>query len=67
LKQPSGAGGNPPARIFKITFLKGIKMVLSSKLIARYRELKPQEPDCLLLMQVGAFLQVKFDIPNAKR
>jgi DNA mismatch repair protein MutS len=33
-------------------------MVFSPKLIARYHELKQQEPDCILLMQVGSFLQV---------
>jgi len=33
-------------------------MIISPKLLARYRELKQEVPDCLLLMQVGAFLQV---------
>lgn len=33
-------------------------MVLSPKLIARYRELKLEAKDCVLLMQVGAFMQV---------
>jgi DNA mismatch repair ATPase MutS len=33
-------------------------MVLSQKLISRYRELKQEATDCVLLMQVGAFMQV---------
>lgn len=33
-------------------------MVVSEKLTKRYAELKKQEPDCLLLMQVGIFMQV---------
>jgi DNA mismatch repair protein MutS len=33
-------------------------MVLSQKLISRYRELKQEAKDCILLMQVGAFMQV---------
>ena len=33
-------------------------MVVSKKLSERYQTLKQQVPDCLLLMQVGAFLQV---------
>jgi hypothetical protein len=33
-------------------------MILSRKLLARYRELKQEVPACLLLMQVGAFMQV---------
>jgi DNA mismatch repair ATPase MutS len=33
-------------------------MILSRKLLMRYRELKQEVPDCLLLMQVGAFMQV---------
>jgi DNA mismatch repair ATPase MutS len=33
-------------------------MILSQKLLTRYRELKQEVPDCLLLMQVGAFMQV---------
>jgi hypothetical protein len=33
-------------------------MVFSPKLVARYQELKEQVPDCLLLMQVGTFMQV---------
>ena len=36
-------------------------MVLSRKLLARYRELKQDIPDCLLLMHVGAFMQVMGD------
>ena len=31
-------------------------MVNSKKIIARYRELKQKAPDCVLLMQVGAFM-----------
>lgn len=33
-------------------------MVISTKLIERYRVLKTEAPGCLLLMQVGAFMQV---------
>ncbi len=33
-------------------------MVYSLKLVNRYKELKKEEPDCLLLMQVGVFMQV---------
>jgi DNA mismatch repair ATPase MutS len=33
-------------------------MVFSQKLITRYSELKKEVPDCVLLMQVGAFMQV---------
>ncbi|HRY44364.1 MAG TPA: hypothetical protein P5164_10490 [Thermoanaerobaculia bacterium] len=36
-------------------------MVVSQKLIARYAELKAEAPGCLLLMQVGTFLQVQGD------
>jgi len=34
-------------------------MVYSAKLVKRYRELKAEAPGCLLLMQVGAFMQVQ--------
>jgi DNA mismatch repair ATPase MutS len=33
-------------------------MVFSQKLVKRYKELKEAAPDCLLLMQVGVFMQV---------
>ncbi|RLE20062.1 MAG: hypothetical protein DRJ65_19020 [Acidobacteria bacterium] len=33
-------------------------MIRSSKLVERYRELKAEAPGCVLLMQVGAFMQV---------
>jgi len=33
-------------------------MVFSPKLITRYSELKKEVPDCILLRQVGAFMQV---------
>ena len=33
-------------------------MVISAKIINRYRELKAEASDCLLLLQVGAFMQV---------
>jgi len=33
-------------------------MVNSKKIVVRYRELKQEAPDCILLMQVGAFMQV---------
>ena len=33
-------------------------MIRSSKLVSRYRELKAEAGDSLLLMQVGAFMQV---------
>ncbi len=36
-------------------------MVYSPKLVKRYQELKVNVPDCLLLMQVGAFMQVMND------
>lgn len=40
-------------------------MIRSAKLVARYRELKTETPDCLLLMQVGAFMQVMDDDARA--
>lgn len=33
-------------------------MVFSQKLVKRYKKLKEDVPDCLLLMQVGVFMQV---------
>jgi DNA mismatch repair ATPase MutS len=33
-------------------------MIFSQKLATRYRELKADTPGCVLLMQVGAFMQV---------
>jgi DNA mismatch repair ATPase MutS len=33
-------------------------MVYSQKLVKRYKELKASVPNCLLVMQVGAFMQV---------
>ncbi len=33
-------------------------MVFSQKLVSHYRELKHQAVDCILLMQVGPFIQV---------
>ena len=33
-------------------------MVFSQKLVKRYKELKEAVPDCLLLMQVGVFMQI---------
>ena len=33
-------------------------MIFSQKLVSRYKELKEDVPDCLLLMQVGVFMQV---------
>ncbi len=36
-------------------------MVCSPKLVKRYKELEEEVPDCLLLMQVGAFMQVMND------
>ena len=33
-------------------------MIFSRKLADRYRILKEEEPECVLLMQVGAFMQV---------
>ena len=36
-------------------------MIFSPKLVKRYRKLKAQVPDCLLLMQVGAFMDVMDD------
>jgi len=40
-------------------------VVVSQKLIARYAELKGEVPGCLLLMQVGTFLQVMGDDARA--
>jgi DNA mismatch repair protein MutS len=40
-------------------------MVVSERLIARYEELKTEAPDCLLLMQVGSFMQVMGDDARA--
>jgi len=40
-------------------------MVFSQKLRTRYRELKQQAPDCILLMEVGVFLQVMDDDARA--
>lgn len=40
-------------------------MIFSPKLVERYRELKKETPDCLLLMQVGAFMQVMDDDARA--
>jgi MutS domain I len=49
-------GGYPlPRHVF---WPRAMGMILSQKLLARYRELKQDVPDCLLLMQVGAFIQV---------
>ena len=33
-------------------------MIFSQKLADRYNELKQEAPDCILLMQVGAFMKV---------
>ena len=40
-------------------------MIFSPKLVQRYRELKAEVPDCLLLMQVGAFMDVMDDDARA--
>jgi MutS domain I len=40
-------------------------MVVSERLIARYAELKTEAPGCLLLMQVGSFMQVMGDDARA--
>ncbi len=40
-------------------------MVLSKKLMNRYYELKKEVPDCILLMPVGAFMQVMSDDAEA--
>lgn len=34
-------------------------MLYSAKLVERYRELRAATPGCLLLMQVGSFMQVQ--------
>ena len=39
-------------------FLAGVSMVFSEKLASQYRDLKQEVVGCLLLMQVGAFMQV---------
>ena len=54
-------GGNPPC--FAENF--GVSVIRSPKLVARYRELKTEVPECLLLMQVGAFMQVMNDDARA--
>ncbi len=36
-------------------------MVFSQKLVKRYKELKKDVPNCLLVMQVVAFMQVMDD------
>jgi hypothetical protein len=41
-----------------VLWRRAMGMILSRKLLTRYRELKQDVPDCLLLMQVGAFMQV---------
>ena len=33
-------------------------MAISQSIIEQYRQLKAERPDCVLLMQVGIFLQV---------
>ncbi|MBT3192197.1 MAG: hypothetical protein HN341_06545 [Verrucomicrobia bacterium] len=40
-------------------------MVFSEKLEQRYRELKGEHPDCVLVMQVGVFMQVMNDDARA--
>lgn len=40
-------------------------MVVSEKLANRYREMKVEESNCLLLMQAGAFMQVMNDDARA--
>lgn len=40
-------------------------MVFSQKLVTRYNKLKQEAPDCILLMQVGAFMQVMDDDARA--
>ncbi len=42
-----------------------MNMVFSQKLTNRYYELKQEAPDCILLMQVGAFMQVMNDDARA--
>ena len=39
--------------------------MISRSLVARYAELKREAPDCLLLMQVGAFMNVLNDDARA--
>jgi len=39
-------------------------MFFSKKIVDRYLELKLQVPDCVLLMQVGAFMQVMNEDAN---
>lgn len=40
-------------------------MAISQKLVERYAELKQEAPDCVLLMQVGIFMQVLDDDARA--
>ena len=42
-----------------------MSMLYSSKLVERYRELKAAAPGCLLLMQVGFFMQVQAEDARA--
>ncbi len=41
-------------------------MVFSLKLVKRYKELKEEAPDNLLLMQVGVFMQVMDEDEDAR-
>ena len=38
--------------------MKGDNVIFSKKLITRYTKLKEEAPKCILVMQVGAFMQV---------
>ena len=44
---------------------KLVKRYKELKLVKRYKELKEGVPDCLLLMQVRAFMQVMYDDARA--
>ncbi len=40
-------------------------MIRSPRLVTRYRELKAEAEGCLLLMQVGSFMQVMGEGPRS--
>jgi hypothetical protein len=50
-------GESPPSSAVRGK-LRAPKLIFSSKLVKRYRELKEQATECLLLIQVGAFMDV---------
>jgi len=51
-------GGVPPTAVRRFRGGEKQLMIFSQKLVGRYDELKQQVLDCILLMQVGTFMQV---------